>query len=80
MTRLSPLPVLQPAPSAPEPATPSPVVGAAEPQYFLLPGKKIPIRYLRGGVSHIRLDWPSPCAWISQKMPPGELLCRDLLR
>jgi hypothetical protein len=40
MTRLPTFPVLEPAPAAPRSATPSPVVGAVEPQYSPPPRKR----------------------------------------
>ena len=57
MTRLCPFPVLQPVSSAPEPTRLSPVVGAVEPQYFS--PRRVTKALSHGGVSHIRLDWPS---------------------
>ena len=57
MTRLSPFPVLQPVSFVPEPARLSPVVGAVEPQYFS--PRRVTKALSHGGVSHIRLDWPS---------------------
>jgi hypothetical protein len=52
VTRLPPFPVLQPAPSAPVPATPSPVAGAVEPQYFPPPKKDTKTLSSRRSLAH----------------------------
>jgi hypothetical protein len=71
VTRLPPFPVLQPAPSAPVPATPSPAAGAVEPQYFPPPKKDTKTLSSRRSLAHpARLAKSS--ALISQKTAPAE--------